>query len=79
MKSKKLSGKEQKELAALPAKIEALEKEQAELTARLADPAFYKNEAAKFATVKSRLDALEREQARAFARWEELEAASARP
>ena len=44
------------------------------LTAKLADPAFYKKEAAKFAEVKGRLDALEREHAVAFARWEELEA-----
>jgi ATP-binding cassette subfamily F protein uup len=77
LKAKKLSGREQKELETLPAKIEALEKEQAELTARLADPAFYRNEAAKFAVVKSRLEALEQEQARAFARWEELEAVAA--
>ena len=72
--AKKLSGKEQKELETLPARIESLEKEQAELTAKLADPAFYKKEAAKFAEVKGRLDALEREHAVAFARWEELEA-----
>jgi ATP-binding cassette subfamily F protein uup len=74
--AKKLSGKEQKELETLPAKIEVLEKEQAELTAKLSDPAFYKNEAARFASVKSRLDALEKEHAKAFARWEELEAVS---
>ena len=72
--AKKLSGKEQKELETLPARIESLEKEQAELTAKLAGPAFYKKEAAKFAEVKGRLDALEREHAVAFARWEELEA-----
>jgi len=70
---KKLSGKEQKELETLPAKIEVLEKEQAELTAKLADPSFYKNEAARFATVKARLEMLEKEHATAFARWEELE------
>jgi len=75
--AKKLSGREQKELETLPAKIEALEKEQAELTARLADPAFYRKEAAKFAEVKKRLEAVEREHATAFARWEELEAARA--
>jgi ATP-binding cassette subfamily F protein uup len=71
--AKKLSGKEQKELETLPAKIEALEKEQAELTAKLADPAFYKKEAAKFAEVKQRLEIVEKEYAVAFARWEELE------
>jgi len=73
-KPKKLSGKEQKELETLPAKIEVLEKEQTQLTAKLADPSFYKTEAAKFAEVKKRLDAIEREHAVAFARWEELEA-----
>jgi ATP-binding cassette subfamily F protein uup len=72
-KAKKLSGKEQKELETLPAKIEALEKEQAELTAKLADPAFYKAQAAKFAEVKARLEVVEREHATTFARWEELE------
>jgi len=72
---RKLSGKEQKELESLPARIEALEKEQAELTAKLADPSFYKAQAAKFAEVKSRLEAAEREHATVFARWEELEAA----
>ena len=53
----------------------SLEKEQAELAAKLADPAFYKTQAAKFAEVKARLDVVEREHATAFARWEELEAA----
>ncbi len=74
-KAKKLSGKEQKELETLPAKIEALEQEQTGLTAKLADPAFYKKEAAKFAEVKKRLETVEQEHAVAFARWEELEAA----
>jgi ATP-binding cassette subfamily F protein uup len=73
-KARKLSGKEQKELETLPARIETLEQEQAQLTAKLADPAFYKKEPQKFAEVKGRLDALEREHAVAFARWEELEA-----
>ncbi len=75
--ARKLSGKEQKELETLPARIEALEQEQAALTAKLADPAFYKKEAAKFAEVKQRLEIVEREHATAFARWEELEAARA--
>ena len=76
-KPKKLSNKEQKELEALPAKIEALEQEQAQLTAKLADPAFYKKEPQKFIEVKARLDALEREHAVTFARWEALEAGRA--
>ncbi|HRG54728.1 MAG TPA: ATP-binding cassette domain-containing protein [Lacunisphaera sp.] len=73
--ARKLSGKEQKELETLPARIEVLEREQSELTAKLADPAFYRKEAAKFAEVKQRLETVEREHATAFARWEELEAA----
>ncbi|HTL68280.1 MAG TPA: ATP-binding cassette domain-containing protein [Lacunisphaera sp.] len=72
--AQKLSNKERKELESLPAKIEALEKEQAQLTAKLADPSFYKSQAAQFAQVKARLDALEQEHAVAFTRWEELEA-----
>jgi len=72
---RKLTNKEQRELETLPKRIETLETEQAELTAKLADPAFYKNEVSKFTEVKARLDALEQEHATAFARWEELEAA----
>ncbi|HEX2862480.1 MAG TPA: ABC transporter ATP-binding protein, partial [Lacunisphaera sp.] len=67
------TAKEQKELETLPAKIETLEKEQIELAAKLADPAFYKAQAAKFAEVKARLETVEREHGTAFARWEELE------
>jgi ATP-binding cassette subfamily F protein uup len=70
---KKLTNKERQELETLPAKIEVLEKEQAELAAKLADPAFYKAQAAKFAEVKARLETVEREHGAAFARWEELE------
>jgi ATP-binding cassette subfamily F protein uup len=75
VKAKKLTNKEQRELETLPKRIETLEAEQAELTAKLADPAFYRNEAKQFTEVKARLDVLEREHATAFARWEELEAA----
>jgi len=75
-KPKKLSGKEQKELESLPAKIEAMEQEQGQLTAKLADPAFYKKEPQKFSEATTKLAALEKEHATALARWEELEAAS---
>ena len=71
---KKLSNKERAELDALPARIEALEKEQADLTAKLGDANFYKTGGAKFAEVKARLETVEREHAEAFARWEALEA-----
>ena len=72
-KPRKLSGKEQKELETLPARIEAMEQEQAQLTAKLADPTFYKKEPQKFAEATSKLATLEKEHATALARWEELE------
>jgi len=70
---RKLTNKEQRELDALPARIEALEQEQAALGAKLADPVFYKGESSAPAAAKSRLEACEREHAEAFARWEQLE------
>ncbi len=76
-KGPRLTAKEQKELDALPARIEALESEQAELAARLADPALYKGDPARAAEVKERLTQIEAEHAAAFARWEALEARKA--
>jgi ATP-binding cassette subfamily F protein uup len=70
---RKLTQREVRELEALPASIEALETEQGELTARLADPGFYQREAAAAPAVRTRLDAIEAELAAAYARWEELE------
>ena len=72
-----LTARESSDLAALPARIEVLEKEQAELAAKLADPAFYKREPAAFSAAKARREDLERDHAAAFARWEQLEAARA--
>jgi ATP-binding cassette subfamily F protein uup len=73
-KPKKLSNKEQKELAELPAQIEAIEAEQEKLGRKLGDPAFYQKESiATVSAVKERLDALEAQHAAAFARWEDLE------
>jgi ATP-binding cassette subfamily F protein uup len=72
--ARKLTNKERKELAELPAQIEAFEQEQATLGAKLADPVFYQRERSAAGSVKARLDELERKHATAFARWEELEA-----
>ena len=72
-----LSPGERRELGGLPARIEAFEREQADLTVKLADPAFYKREPDAFAGAKARLEELEREHAAAFARWEQLEARAA--
>jgi ATP-binding cassette subfamily F protein uup len=70
----KVSAKERKELETLPARIETLERQQAELANQLADPVFYKRDPAAVTAVKQRLETLEREHAQAFTRWEELEA-----
>ena len=73
-RGRKLNNRETRELESLPATIERLEKEQGDLTAKLADPAFYQRDAAAAPTARARLEAIERELTTAFARWEELEA-----
>ena len=72
-KTRKLSNKERAELEALPGRIEALEKEQGELTGRLADPAFFKQGGAEVGRATQRLEKIESELAAAYARWTELE------
>ncbi|HWA87832.1 MAG TPA: ATP-binding cassette domain-containing protein [Opitutus sp.] len=72
-KPKKLSNKERAELEALPKRIEALEAEQAKLTATLADPEFFRKGGAEVGKATARLDAIEAEMAAAFVRWAELE------
>ncbi len=69
----KLSYKNQRELATLPAQIEALEAEQAELHAKMADPAFYQQAGGGIAAARERLTVLETELDVAYARWEALE------
>jgi ABC transport system ATP-binding/permease protein len=69
----KLSFNEKRELEGLPARIEALEAEQQQVHARLADPVLYQREPQEVARCKARLDALEGEIEAAMARWEELE------
>jgi len=75
-KPRKLSYKEQRELDQLPAQIEQLETELAELQGLIAAPDFYQGETD---TIKATLVQLEQRQhalEQAYARWEELEAAS---
>jgi ATP-binding cassette subfamily F protein uup len=72
-KSRKLSFKEERELEALPGKIAALEKEQAELHTRLADPELYKSAGAEVTVINNRLAAMEKELGLVYSRWEELE------
>jgi ATP-binding cassette subfamily F protein uup len=68
----KLSYKEQRELEALPARIEALEAEQREIATRLADPAFYASEAARAGDLSRRHAAIEEELMSCLERWEQL-------
>jgi ATP-binding cassette subfamily F protein uup len=70
-KKAKLSYKEQRELDALPAKIEALEAEQKTLTEALAGTEIYAD-AKKLATAQARYAAIETELLTALERWEVL-------
>ena len=72
--SRKLGYREQQELAALPQWIEALETEQGELHAALADPARYRDGGDGARELSARLREVEAELETAFARWEALEA-----
>ncbi len=63
----------QRELAALPERIEALEKEQHQLVAAMASPEFYQRDEAAITADANRLKQMEAELAAAYQRWEELE------
>jgi ATP-binding cassette subfamily F protein uup len=73
----KLSYKESRELAELPARIEALEVEQRELNERMSRADYHRQGTAQIKADGLRLEAIERELATAFDRWAELEARSA--
>jgi ATP-binding cassette subfamily F protein uup len=70
----KLSFKEKRELAALPAAIEALELERDTLRARTTGPEFYKEPAEAIRVALARLEAIDPELAAAYDRWNALEA-----
>jgi ATP-binding cassette subfamily F protein uup len=70
---RKLSFKEQRELDELPGRIEALDGEIAALTARIQDPAFYRQPAGEVTAANARLAALQAELEQAYARWQALE------
>jgi ATP-binding cassette subfamily F protein uup len=69
----KLSYKEQRELDALPARIDALEAEARALEARIAAPDFYKEPAASIKDALARAEALKFEVEALYARWQELD------
>ena len=71
-KARKLSYKEQRELEALPGRIAALEAEQANLNALLADGTLYASDNAKALQLAQRNAAIDGELLQALERWEHL-------
>lgn len=71
---KKLSYKEQRELEALPAMIEKLEADLANLESTMSDSAFFRQEKSKIAEISAKADSLRSELTASYQRWEELEA-----
>jgi ATP-binding cassette subfamily F protein uup len=70
----KLSFKEQRELASLPAAIEALEAEREALRARTSGAEFYKETADAIRTALARLETIDVELTAAYERWSTLDA-----
>ncbi len=73
----KLTYHEARELEALPARLEALEREQAAIGGRLADPASYRDRTVDVRALNARHEAIEAELTALLARWEALEARAA--
>lgn len=73
-RSRRLSFKEQREFDSLPATIESLETDKAELERMVADPAFYQRSQDEVRGALTRLQHLGTEIDAAYARWAELEA-----
>ena len=74
LSKKKLSYKEQRELDALPARIEALETEQADIQRALADGSLYSSDAARAAQLLQRNQVIEEELMESIERWTALAA-----
>jgi len=70
---KKRTFNEEREYAALPSRIAALEIEQQQLQAESASPEFYKSPAAHIEAVLARVEMIHAELEQALARWVELE------
>ena len=74
----RLSYKEQRELTSLPGEIESLEREQAELTARMSAADYHRAGGEQIRSDRRRLEELEALLLEKFARWELLEERRAR-
>ena len=72
LQKKKLSYKDQRELDALPALIDALEQEQADIRARLADGTLYQTDLDQAVALQARDGVIEEELMTALERWEAL-------
>ena len=68
----KLNYKDSRELAGLPARIDALEKEQAGIVQKLSDPALYQAQPGQATRLQKRNAQIEDELVAALVRWEEL-------
>ena len=75
----KLSYKESRELAQLPAEIDALEQEQRDLAARMSQPDYHRQGAARIKADLQRIEEIERRLPAAYERWAELDARAAAP
>jgi ATP-binding cassette subfamily F protein uup len=73
VKARRLSYKEQRELEAMPSKIQRLEAEQLELTEAVADPNLFKQDPAGGTAALQRLQSLASELEGAYSRWDALE------
>jgi ABC transport system ATP-binding/permease protein len=71
-KALKLNSKEKQELAAIPDQITALDNEQAEISAQLADPDTYKTDGARVAQLQARFAEIDSLNETLLIRWEEL-------
>ncbi len=71
---RKLSYNEQRELEALPAKIESLESEQSQLQAVVSGADFYQQEETRITETLARLDTVSEDLESCYQRWEALEA-----
>ncbi|MEW8291084.1 MAG: ATP-binding cassette domain-containing protein [Candidatus Thiodiazotropha endolucinida] len=72
-KSEKLSYKDQRELDALPQRIEVLEVRLGELQTRLGDPDLYRTQGERVAELQQQMSAVQLELDQAYERWETLE------
>jgi ATP-binding cassette subfamily F protein uup len=76
-KSEKLSYKDQRELEALPQRIEQLETQLGELQALLGDPDLYRTQGERVAALQQQMSGVQQQLDQAYERWEILESMQA--